>query len=321
MPKVVITDYTFGNLDVEQAILGPAGCQVAWGQCRTPEALIELTHDADAVITQFAPVTAEVIGRMEKVRVIVRYGIGYDNVAVEAAHARGIPVCNIPDYCIDEVADHTLTMILALTRHVVANALTIRGGQWKLAVPLERMMALRQMTVGVVGFGRIGRQVVTRLAAFGGRVLVFDPLVAESDVQAAGAEPAGIESLLATSDLVTLHCPTNAQTQRMINRESLARMKPGALLVNLGRGGLVDGQALIEALRSGQVAGAALDVYETEPMPADCPLRNMENVVIHSHIASASARAVRTLRETAAGLALTALRGEPLPNVVNGVPT
>ncbi len=320
MPKIAITDYTFGNLDVEQAILGPAGCQVASGQCRTPEALIELTHDADAVITQFAPVTAEVIGRMEKARVIVRYGIGYDNVAVDAAKARAIPVCNIPEYCIDEVADHTLAMVLALTRHVVPNALAIRDGQWKLAVPLERMTALREMTVGVVGFGRIGRQVVKRLAAFGGRVLVFDPLVAAAAVQAAGADPAGLEDLLASSDLVTLHCPTNAQTQRMINRESLARMKPGVLLVNLGRGGLVDGQALIEALQSGHVAGAALDVYETEPMPADCPLRSMENVLVHSHIASASARAVHNLRETAAGLALKALRGERLPNVVNGVP-
>lgn len=321
MHKVAVTDYTFGNLDVEEAILGPAGCQVSGGQCRTPEALIELTHDADAVITQFAPVTAEVVGRMEKARVIVRYGIGYDNVALEAARARGIPVCNIPDYCIDEVADHTLAMILALTRHVVPNALALREGQWKLAVPLEQMRTLRDMTVGVVGFGRIGRQVVRRLAAFGGRVRVFDPLVPPADIKAAGAEPTDLEDLLSTSDLVTLHCPTNDQTQGMVNAASLGRMKPGVLLVNLGRGGLVDGEALIEALRSGQVGAAALDVFETEPMPADCPLRSMENVLVHSHIASASARAVHTLRETAAGLALKALRGEPLPNVVNGVAT
>ena len=152
-------------------------------------------------------------------------------------------------------------------------------------------------------------------------MLVFDPLVPPADVKAAGGEPADLEDLLITSDLLTLHCPTNAQTQGMINAASLGRMKPGVLLVNLGRGGLVDGQALIEALRSGQVGAAALDVFETEPMPADCPLRSMENVLVHSHIASASARAVHTLREAAAGLALKALRGEPLPNVVNGVIT
>jgi D-3-phosphoglycerate dehydrogenase len=316
-PKVAITDYTFGNLDVERALLEAAGCEVVGAQCRTPAELVELVRDADAVITQFAPVDAGVVGAMEKARVIVRYGVGYDNVAVEAARARGIPVCNIPDYCIDEVADHTLAMMLALARQVLPNALAIRQGEWKLAVPLEELRTLRHMTVGIVGFGRIGREVVRRVGAFGSRVLVADPLVDPEAIRAAGAEPAGLDELLAAADLVSLHCPTTDATRQMINAQTLARMKRGVLLVNLGRGGLVDGPALIEALRSGHVAGAALDVYDPEPMPADCPLRTMENVIVHSHIASASPRAVRVLRETAAQVALKALKGEPLPNVVN----
>ncbi len=321
MATVAITDYTFGELLVEKQLLEAAGHRVVDGQCRTPDDLIKLTAEADAVITQFAPMSAPVIEALQRAKVIVRYGIGYDNVDVAVAKTRGIPVCNVPDYCIDEVADHTLAMVLALTRRVFDNAAAIRDGGWRLAVPLDQMRTLRDMTVGVAGFGRIGREVIKRLVAFGCRVLVFDPFVDAEKIRAVGAEPASLDDLFATSDLITLHCPTDEATRNMINAASLAKMKPGVLLVNLGRGGLVDGPALIEALRSGHVAAAALDVYDPEPMPADCPLRAMENVLIHSHIASASTRAVRRLRESAVELALKALRGEPLPNVVNQVPT
>lgn len=321
MAIVAITDYTFGELQIEKEILEQAGHHVIDGQCRTEDELIGLAGQADAVITQFAPMTGRVVQALERAKVIVRYGIGYDNVDVETARGRAIPVCNIPDYCIDEVADHTLAMILALTRGVFANADELRKGGWRLAVPLDQMRTLRDMTVGIVGFGRIGREVVRRTVAFGSRVLVFDPLVAAEAIRALGAEPASLEDLFQSSDLVSLHCPTNDATRKMIHAGSLATMKRGVLLVNLGRGGLVDGPALIDALRSGQVGGAALDVYDPEPMPADCPLRTMENVLVHSHIASASARAVRRLRRTAAELALAALGGQTLPNVVNQVPT
>ena len=161
--KVVITDYTFPSLEIEEGILRAAGVDVVGGQCKTTAELIRLVADADAVITQFAPVTAEVIGAMGLARVIVRYGIGVDNVDLDAARARGIPVCNVPDYCIDEVADHTLALILATTRQVVTNAASVRSGKWGLATPLERMLTLRDLTVGVVGFGRIGREVAARL--------------------------------------------------------------------------------------------------------------------------------------------------------------
>jgi D-3-phosphoglycerate dehydrogenase len=319
MPKVVITDSTFPNTDPERRILEPAGCEVVLGKLGPETELIELTRDADAILTQFAKLTPNVIAQMKKVKVIVRNGIGYDNIDVEAARQHNIPVCNIPDYCIDEVADQTLAFILALTRQVLPNHNLVREGRWGLAVREDQMKALKELTTGVVGFGRIGRAVVKRLLAFGVQVLVADPFVGPDLIRAAGAEPAALDDLFAASDLVTLHCFLNAQTRRLINAHTLAKMKPDVLFINVGRGGLVDTDALIAALKSGHVAAAGLDVFEQEPLPADSPLRTMDNVVVASHIASVSTRAMKTARETSARLVLQALRGEKLVNVVNGV--
>jgi D-3-phosphoglycerate dehydrogenase len=319
MPTVAITDYTFPALDIEEAALQPLGITLRAGQCKTADTLIPLVRDADAVITQFAPVNAEVIGQMQQAKVIVRYGIGVDNVDLAAARERGIPVCNVPDYCIDEVADHTLAFILAMTRQVVPNTLHLRDGKWGLATALTEMRTLRDQTVGVVGFGRIGRAVAARLSPFQCRRLVFDPLTDRKTIQTAGCEAVALDQLLAESDIITLHCPSTAQTRKLLNADSLARLKRGAIVVNLARGDLIDTPALIEALQSGHLAGAAIDVCDPEPIPAGSPLRSMPNVITAAHIASASPKAVRKLRETAAQLAAMALRGNPLPNVVNGV--
>jgi D-3-phosphoglycerate dehydrogenase / 2-oxoglutarate reductase len=322
MPKVLVTDHTFEPLDIEQRTLEPLGAVVIAHQCKSAAQLLPLVADADAVLTQFSPLNAQVIAAMRNVRVIVRYGIGVDNVDLEAARERGIPVCNVPDYCINEVADHTLGFILAVTRQIVPNCLRVRGGQWSLAVPLLEMKTLRDLTVGVVGFGRIGRAVVRRLLPFGGAIRVFDPGVPPQDIESAGASAAkSFAELLVQSDILTLHCPSTAQTRRMLGAEGFAKMKRGSILINLARGDLVDTSALVGALQSGRLAGAALDVCDPEPMPPGHLLLQMPNVVVAAHVASASARAVRTLRETAAGLVATRFRGEPLPSVVNGVAT
>jgi D-3-phosphoglycerate dehydrogenase len=317
--KVAVTDYTFPDLATEEAILRPLGAQLLGGQCKTTAALIPHVRDADAVITQFAPVNAEVIGAMQRARVIVRYGIGVDNVDLEAARERRIPVCNVPDYCIDEVADHTLAFILATTRQVFPNCLHLRGGKWGLATPLDQMRALRDLIVGLVGFGRIGREVAVRLRACKARVLVFDPLVPREQVQQVGCHPTTLDELLASSDIVSLHCPSTTKTRGMINAQTLRAMKRGAVLINLARGDLVDPAALTAALESGQLSAAALDVFSPEPIPANHPILSMPNVIVAPHVASASVRAVRTSRETVANIVVKALRGQPLPNVVNGV--
>jgi D-3-phosphoglycerate dehydrogenase len=318
--KIAITDYSFPNLEIEEGILRPLNYElVALKEKRPAADLCALVSDADAVITQFAPVTAEVIASMRKAKVIVRYGIGVDNVDLEAAKKQGIPVCNVPDYCIDEVADHTLAFILATTRQVLPNCTQLRGGKWGLATTLGQMHALRDLTVGVVGFGRIGREVAARLRAFKCKVLVSDPVVSAADVERLGCIPVGLSELLSKSDIVTLHCPSMAQTRGMINRESLSNMKSGVILINLSRGDLVDSASLTEALQSGHVSAAALDVFAPEPIPADHPILKMDQVVVSSHIASCSVPAVKKLRETAAKLAAMAIKGESLPSVVNGV--
>lgn len=319
MPKVVVTDYSFPALEVEEAILEPLGVELVGQKCKTPEELIALVADADCVITQFAPLKAPVVAAMNKARAIVRYGIGVDNVDLAAARERGIPVCNVPDYCIDEVADQTLAFVLALTRSVVPNCTLLRGGKWGLGVPLEGMRNLRDMTVGVVGLGRIGREVVRRLLAFKCQVLAFDPALPPAEIAKLGCKSAPLQDVINGCDLLTLHCPSTPDTRKMINAQSLASMKHGVLLVNVSRGDLVDTPALVAALQSGQVAAAALDVFDPEPLPTDHPLLKMDNVVVAAHIASTSVKAVRTLRESVAKIAAAAVQGQPLPNIVNGV--
>jgi D-3-phosphoglycerate dehydrogenase / 2-oxoglutarate reductase len=317
---VAVTDFGTDVLDVEKAILEPLGCQVVGPiKAKDPQSLASLVAGADCVITQFAPVTAAVIEAMQKCKVIVRYGIGVDNVDLKAAAAKRIPVCNVPDYCIDEVADHALAMILDLTRKIMANAALVKAGRWGLAGSIESLHALRDMTVGIVGFGRIGREVAARLRPFKCKLLVFDPVVDAKTVAAAGAKLVGFDELLRASDLVTLHCPSNEKTRYMINADSLAKMKQGAMLVNTSRGTLVKTDALIAALQSGQIAAAALDVTDPEPINPDNPLVKMDNVIINSHIASGSPGASHKLRSGAAGIVALAIQGTRLPNVVNGV--
>ena len=317
--NIVVTDWLFPDLTIEQSIIDKAGGKLIAGQCKTEADLIALVADADAVITQIARINANVIAAMKATRAIVRYGIGVDNVDLDAAGAHGIPVSNIPDYCIDEVADHTLAYILGLTRQVVTHTDDLRAGHWRLAVPVPEMKALRDQTVGVIGFGRIGREVVSRLRPFKCRVLVHDPVVPPDDIAAAGATAATLDEILSTSDIITLHCPSTPATRRIIGPASLAKMKPGTLLINVARGDLVDTGALVAALQTKHIAAAALDVFDPEPLPADHALRSLPNVIIAPHIASVSTVAVQKLREGAATRATIAARGELPPNVVNGI--
>jgi D-3-phosphoglycerate dehydrogenase len=318
--KAVVTDYVFDTLEIEEAILKPLGIELTGlkpGQ--DEQTLINLVKDADFVIAQFAPVNAAVVNAMQKAKVIVRYGIGVDNVDLKAAAAKGIPVCNVPDYCIDEVAEHALAMILDLTRKITANAIKVRGGAWGLAGTLQSLHCLKYMTVGVVGFGRIGREVAARLKGFKCKVLVYDPVVDAAAIQAAGCTPATLDELMRTSDLVTLHCPSTAQTQYMINAQSIATMKQGAMLVNTSRGTLVKTDDLAAALHSGHISAAALDVTDPEPIPPTHAIVKMENFFINAHIASATPESVRNLRTSVANTVVKAFRGEKLPNIVNGV--
>lgn len=319
MPRVAITDYTFPSLEIEERLLKPLGLTVNGAQCRTTADLIDFLQGADFVITQFAPVNRDVIKSLSTAQIIVRYGIGVDNVDLAAAREQGIPVCNVPDFCIDEVAEHTLAFILAATRQVEANAQHVRNGSWGLAVPLAAMHCLKSMTVGVIGFGRIGREVAARLKPFKPRILVHDPAMPAAEIEKAGCESTDLSSLLRASDLVTLHCPATEATKHLINAAAIGEMKEGAILVNVARGAVVCTESLVAALESGKLSFAALDVLETEPIPPNHPLLKMKNAILHSHIASASQAAVTKLRTDAATLVALAAQGRPLRNIVNGV--
>ena len=300
-PTVVVTDWAFPDLGVEEEILKAHGVELIARQCKTEAELIELCAEADAIITQFARVNANVVSAMRKARAIVRYGIGVDNVDLERARERGIPVCNVPDYCIDEVADQTLAFILATTRQVVTHTNHLRAGKWGLTTPVAGMKALRDLTVGVVGFGRIGREVVKRLMPFKCGVLVFDPVVPAIEVEKLRARAVSFEEVLRKADVLTLHCPSTAQTRRLMNRDTFAKLKPGAIFINVGRGDLADPDALTAALQSGHLGAAALDVFDPEPIPSGHPLLLMPNVLLTPHIASCSVPAVKKLRESAPG--------------------
>ncbi|HYE08295.1 MAG TPA: C-terminal binding protein [Planctomycetota bacterium] len=319
MPLAVITDHTFAEVDLERAAIEAAGARCESRKQASGAELVALVAEADAVITQFARIDATVIGAMKRCRVIARYGIGVDNVDLDAAKARGIPVCNVPDYCIDEVADHALSMALSLTRRLGENSAAIRAGEWRLAVPVTAMSAMATLTVGVVGFGRIGREVAARLRAFKAKVLVHDPFAPAAAIVAAGCVPATLDELLAQSDLLTLHCPSMPSTRKLLNAGTLARCKRGVLIVNVGRGDLIDTPALVAALEGGRVGAAALDVADTEPLPAGHALARLPQVLMTSHIASVSPRAVQALREGTVAAAVRALTGKPAVNVVNGV--
>ena len=319
MSKVAITDYTFPDLSIETQILEAAGLEVISGQCKTQQDLIMLTANADYVITQFAPVDVDVIKAMSNCKVIVRYGIGYDNVDCEAAKEKGIPVCNIPTYCIDEVADHTLSFILSMTRQLLANAKYVQNGKWGLGTDLSNMRGLYDSTVGIIGLGRIGQAVAKRLKGFGCQLIAYDPVVNPTQVASIGCQLVDLDYLLSNSDVITLHCPSLPATKNILNNSTLSKMKKGSLLINAGRGDLVCADALLEALTAGHLAGAAIDVFSTEPVPTDSPLLGMDNVLITSHIASASPQSAKTLRETAAQIVVISAKGESLPNVVNSL--
>ena len=318
-PTIVVTDYKFPDLALEQAAAEHAGCDLIGHHCESEAELKAAVTDADAVITQFARLSAPVVAAMTRARAIVRYGIGVDNVDLDAARQHGIPVANIPDYCIDEVADHTLSFILAMTRQVVTHTADLRAGHWRLAVPVSGMKVLRDQTVGLVGFGRIGREVAARLLAFKCRVLVYDPMVPEAEIQRLGALSVPLTQLLAESDIVSLHCPSTPATRHIIGPAALAAMKPSALLVNVARGDLVDTNALLDALQSGHLGAAALDVFDPEPLPLAHALRTLPNVVIAPHIASVSVTAVQALRQGAIARAVAAVRGQLPDNVVNQI--
>ena len=312
--KVVLTDYVWESLDVEKKILGNLGELVPL-QTKKPDEFIAQAADCDALLNTYAgPITADVMAKMPKCRIIARYGIGVDTIDLDAATAAGIIVTNNPTYCIEEVAEHTMALILACARKTALYDRLVRSGRWEVP-PGKPMFRLAGRTLGLVGFGNIGRQVALRAAAFGMRILYFDPVVAESP--GVPGKSVALPDLLRESDFVSLHPPLTPQTRQMIGDDALSRMKPTAFLINCSRGPVVDTEALVRALDAGRIAGCALDTTDPEPLPDPHPLRGRDNVVITPHVAWYSEQALVGLQAGAPGEVRRVLTGEWPLNVVN----
>ncbi len=308
--KVVLTDYVWDSLEVEEKTLEGLADLVAL-KTKKPEEFLGEAADCDALLNTYAgPITAQDMARMPKCRIIARYGIGVDTIDLEAATAAGIIVTNNPTYCIEEVAEQTMALLLACARKIAFYDRMVRAGRWEVP-PGKPMFRLAGQTLGLVGFGNIARQVAARAAAFGMRVLFFDPFVAH------GPGKVDFAKLLAESDFVSLHPPLTPQTRKLMNDGAFSTMKPTAYLINCSRGPVVDTDALVRALDGKRIAGCALDTVDPEPLPNPHPLRGRENVILCPHAAWYSEQAMRGLQAGAPGEVRRVLSGEWPVNVVN----
>jgi D-3-phosphoglycerate dehydrogenase / 2-oxoglutarate reductase len=313
--KVVLTDYVWESLDVEHRTLDALAHLVPFKSAAPAEFLPEAVN-CDALLNTYAgPITAEVIGRMPKCRIIARYGIGVDTIDVAAATDAGIIVTNNPTYCVDEVAEHTLALILAAARRIVFYDRRVRAGEW--AVPPGKPIArLAGKTLGLVGFGNIARKVAARAAAFDMRVVFSDPFVTSWQHTVPG-EKLELNAVLEEADILSVHPPLTSETRGLIGDDVFARMKSSAVLINVARGPIVDTDALVRALDEGRIAGCALDTTDPEPLPDPHPLRGRENVIITPHAAWYSEEAMVGAQSGAPAEVRRVLNGEWPINVVN----
>lgn len=313
--KVVLTDYVWESLDVENEILGGLADVVAM-QTKAPAEFLGAAADCEAILNTYAgPITKEDMARMPGCKIIARYGIGVDTIDLEAATEAGIIVTNNPTYCIEEVAEHTMALLLASARKVAFYDRQVRAGGWEVP-PGKPMFRLAGAILGLVGFGNIARMVAVRAAAFGMRVLFHDPFVEEGQFDAPG-EKMELPEMFEASDFVSIHPPLIPQTRGMMNDAAFSRMKPTAFLINCSRGPIVDTDALVRALDSGEIAGCALDTTDPEPLPDPHPLRGRENVIINPHAAWYSEQSMVGLQHGAPNEVRRVLSGEWPVNVVN----
>ena len=319
-PKILITDFVWPSTDPERAVLA-AGLGDAVQVVEAPDGaeatLAALAVDCDAIMTCFAQVTPAVVRAAARCRVISRYGVGVDNIAVETATELGIPVTYVPDYCVDEVSDHVLALLLAWNRQLGFYDGVAKAGRWEGVASPHPSTRLRGQTLGIVGLGRIGRAVADKARAFGLSVLVCDPYLPADAVLPDGVTATALDELLSASDYVTVHTPLNAATQGLIDGRALSLMKSSAYLINCARGPIVDETALYAALRDGVIAGAGLDVMESAAPPADHPLFALDNVIVTPHIAFLSQQSVRELQVRTAQATVDVLQGRMPEFLVN----
>jgi D-3-phosphoglycerate dehydrogenase len=309
-PLIAVTDSVFPSLDPAMAALAQLEPEMRMAKSASAEDILAVARDADAVLVTYAKMTGDLIRQLKRCKAIGRFGIGVDNIDLPAAAEMGITVTYVPDYCVREVSDHAMALLLALARKIPFSNKLVQSGRWEMpaVVPLHR---LDGRVLGLVGFGNIPRRLAPKAQAFGMRVVTHDPYVAPDVLQAAGVEGVDFDRLLAISDYVSIHAPLTPATRGLFGAETFAKMKPGALLVNTARGPLIDEEALVAALKAGQIGGAALDVVPTEPLPKNSPLIGHDDIILSPHTAFYSEEALAELQTKCASDVARVLRGEP----------
>ena len=318
--KVLITDYVWPTTEPEETVLkAEADAEVILAPNGSEDTLISLAKDVDAIMTCFAQVTPNVLKAADKCVAVGRFGVGVDNIAVDTATELGMAVTYVPDYCVDEVSDHVMALLLTWNRRVALLNNSVKTTGWG-SVPLTmRIMRLRGKNLGIVGFGRIGRMVCAKARAFGLEVLASDPFVSAKAVAQEGGTLVDIDTLLQESDFVSLHSPLNDDTRNMIGSREFTLMKPDSFLINCARGPLIDENALYAALSNRQISGAGLDVMvDAEPSP-DTPLFKLDNLLVTPHVAFFSQEATLELEQRAAREVAYVLTGRMPDNLVNPV--
>lgn len=313
---VLVTDYAWPSLAIEQEVLAAVDADLLVSATGTPDDLLRLAPQADAILTCWQQIPPAVLDAAPRCRIVSRYGIGLDNIPVDHATRLGIVVTNVPDFCLDDVADHTLALLLACARRIVDYAQATRAGIWNLQ-GVRPMARLRDQTLGLIGYGNIARRVAQRASALGLHVLAYTPRLAADAPAPWGRGTNDLGELLAASDYVSLHVPLTEATRGLIDAPALRRMKPTAYLINTARGAVVEEGALRQALVEGWIAGAALDVLSQEPPPADHPLVGLDNVILTPHAAFYSQEAIADLEARAARHVAQALAGQIPDHVVN----
>jgi len=299
--KVAFTDYYYPDLSAEREVFSGTGIEIADynGKCKTEEDTIKFVKDADAIVTQFTPITANVINNLERCKIIVRYAIGLDIIDIEAASNKGIMVANVPDYCVEEVANQAMALMLGVLRKLTVMDREVRQGNWsyKKAEPLYR---LSEMNLGIIAFGKIAQEFVKRARGFNFKnIYVHDPYF-KPDQSFSDIEFVSLEELLKESDVVSIHAPATEKTKNMINKDTLSLMKDGSFLINTSRGALINEEDLAVALKIGKLAGAGLDVLKKEDITLDNPLLEIENVIITPHMGWYSVNSIAELQKKVA---------------------
>ena len=314
--RITIVDSDNESFAEEEAVAARHGLELTRHHAATEQETIDAARGADGILVQYAPLTAAVMDALPDLKVIGRYGVGVDTVDIPAATARGIAVCNVPDYGVQDVSDHAIALTLSVVRGTAQLDRLVRAGEYGL-VPVKPLHRISTLRFGVVGLGRIGAATAVKARALGFTVIGSDPMLAVGTRTADGIEVVEYEELLTTCDVISLHVPLMDSTHHLIGEEALTRMKPGAVLVNTCRGGVVDTQAVARALKDGRLKGAGLDVFEEEPLPVDSPLLDCDNAVLTPHASWYSEESYSELKRRVAEIAAAVLRGETPREVLN----